>query len=77
MSLKKSSLHEKHEEAEEKPLIRKDVADVLKVVLLIAVAAIIAGVYEANPPVNTMEELLTIGVICGLLYFWMQNKRES
>lgn len=48
-----------------------------KFFILLAVAVVIVGLYESDQPVNTGEEILTILVICGMIYFWMENKRSA
>ena len=48
-----------------------------KFFILLAVAAVIIGIYESDPPVNKGEEIMAILVICGMLYFWMENKRSA
>ena len=79
MSLKRHRLQRKDDrtsasaEETEKPMFSKETATTLKTIVLGVVALVIVAVFDSNPPVRKLDEIWTIIVICGVLYFAMNR----
>lgn len=48
-----------------------------KFFILLAVAVVIVCIYGASPPINKGEIFMAVVVVCGILYFWLENKRSA
>ena len=46
-----------------------------KFFIMLVVAFVVAWIFESDPPVNKGAEIMTILVICGMVYFFLWNKR--
>lgn len=73
MSLKRHRLRRKDDQETEKPMFSKETSSTLKTVVIIVAALVIVAVFELNPPVRKLDEIWTIIVICGVLYFAMNR----